>query len=73
MVDIEIVAGCMVEHMCLGLIEGRYFGCDPLPVTVANKGLKGSPTQNGIILVAILTPQQISSNHHCVGLASTGS
>ena len=32
-----------------------HFGCGPFPVTVANKGLQGFPTKNGIILVVTVT------------------
>ena len=32
-----------------------FFGLSPLPVTVANEGLSGSPTKNIIILVVTVT------------------
>ena len=37
-----------------------YFGLSPLPVTVANEGLQGSPTKNIIILVVTATGQRQS-------------
>ena len=37
------------------LVTSVYLGCGPLPVTVVNEGLQGSPTENVIILVVTVT------------------
>ena len=40
-----------------------YVGLSPLPVTVANEGLEGSPTENIMILVGTVTGQGDNPSH----------
>ena len=49
--------------------RGVYLGLSPLPVTVANEGLYGSPTKNVIILVVTVTGR--GGTTQCIPLMQT--